>query len=114
VLVAALFAGPSRLAVWFRTSVRRVANWLGNESDRAGWRWLGPSTFVVRYKTALRVVVAAAAFALLFFWNRPTPAVIFWIALATLALLAVVEFFGREPFVELRQPEAGRAATQHQ
>ena len=32
VLIVVVFAGPSRLAVWFRSRVRWIANWLGSET----------------------------------------------------------------------------------
>ncbi len=97
VVVAVFFAGPSRLARWFRMHVRSTAAWLGEQSDRAGWRWLSAPPWVVRHKGALRIGVAVVAFVILFRWDHPTPAVIFWTAVVTLVALAVVEFFGREP-----------------
>jgi hypothetical protein len=100
VVVAVFFAGPSKLAVWFRLRVRQIANWLGRESERAGWEWLAPNAFVVKRKNGLRIVVAALAFLVLFRWKHPTPAVIMDITLVMLALLALVEFFGREPLPE--------------
>jgi hypothetical protein len=109
VVLAAFFAGPSRLAAGFRVDARRSANWLGDRSDEAGWGWLGASTFVVHQKTKLRVLTAVVAFAIAIVWSRPTPSVLFWIAVATLAALALVEFFGREPLpahVRLTESEA--------
>ena len=97
VLIAVFLAGPSRFAVWFRDQVRQTADWLGSESDRAGWSWLSPNAFVARYKSAFRIGVAVLAFLLLFRWKHPTPSIIFWVAVATLAVLALIEFFGREP-----------------
>jgi hypothetical protein len=99
VLVAVFFAGPSRLAVWFRARVHQAAEWLGSESDRAGWKWLSPNSFVGRYKSAFRIGTAVVAFLVLFRSKHPTPSIIFWVALATLAILALIEFFGREPVV---------------
>jgi chromate transport protein ChrA len=100
VVVAVFFAGPSRFAVWYRTRVRQGANWLGQESDAAGWDWLGSNGFVVRRKNGLRIAVATVAFLVLFRWKHPTPMVILEFALAVLVLLALVEFFGREPFTD--------------
>jgi hypothetical protein len=96
VVVAAVFSGPSRLAVSFRGTVQRVVSWLGRQSADAGWRWLEPIGFVRSQGRTLRIVVAAAGFVLLFFWKHPTPSVIFWIAVGALFLLALVEFFGRD------------------
>jgi hypothetical protein len=107
VIVAAVFAGPSRFAVWFRSSVCRAAGWLGRESDSAGWRVLSSKAFFVAHKGAMRVTVAAVMFVVLFRWDRPTPMVVFWIVVVTLLLLAIVEFFGREV---TDQAEIGQAA----
>jgi hypothetical protein len=97
VLITVFFGGPSRLAVWFRSRARWTANWLGSESERAGWNWLEPNPFVVRRKAALRVVTAALAFLVLVLWKHPTPVRIAGLALLTLVVLAIIEFFGREP-----------------
>ncbi len=96
VIVTVFFAGPSRFARSFRSRARRSAEWLGTQSDEAGWRWLGPVGAVVRHKGAWRIVVAAALFVVLFRWRHPTPAVVAWFALAALGLLALIEYFGRE------------------
>jgi hypothetical protein len=99
IIVADFFAGSSRLAVWSRDGVRRTVHWLGAESDRAGWEFLAPLDFVVRYKARLRVVVAVVGFLILFRWRQPTPVVVFSLAIVALVFLALIEFFGREPVV---------------
>jgi hypothetical protein len=86
VVVAAVLAGPSRLAVGFRAKARDTALWLGRQSDAAGWTVLGPNGFVVAHKRGLRVAIAVVGFVALFLWNRPTPMVVFWL----------VEFLWRE------------------
>jgi hypothetical protein len=100
VVIAVFFAGPSRFSVWFRIRVRQGANWLGVQSDQAGWHWLAPNAFVVKRKRGLRIVVAALAFLVLFRWDRPTPLVIFDFAVVTVLLLGIIELFGREPIPE--------------
>ena len=55
VLITVFFAGPSRFAIWFRARVRWTADWLGSESEHAGWDWLAPNGFVVRHKRMLRI-----------------------------------------------------------
>jgi hypothetical protein len=109
VIVAVFFAGPSRFAVWFRTRVRQVALWLGHESERAGWEWLAPNELIVRRKNRLRIAVAVVAFLILFRWNHPTASVVVYVALITLFLLALIEFFGREPLPEEPAEEPGAA-----
>ena len=97
VVIAAFLAGPSHFAVWFRTSVKRAAHWLGAQSDGAGWGWLGSSGFVVARKRELRILAALVGFVALFFWKHPTGIVIFWIAVCVVIVLAIIEFYGREP-----------------
>jgi Ni,Fe-hydrogenase I cytochrome b subunit len=109
VLIAVFFAGPSRLAVWFRSRVRWTANWLGSESERAGWRWLARNEFVVRRKAALRVITATLAFLVLVFWKHPTPLRIVGLSIATLIVLGIIEFFGREPTENSVQPATSRS-----
>lgn len=104
VIIAVFFAGPSQFSRWFRSRVRQAASWLGEQSDHAGWTWLSANTFVARRKAVLRVIVAAIAFLALFRWKHPSPSVILWIAIVTLVVLAVIEFFGRETPIEARSP----------
>ena len=100
VVIVVSFAGPSRFSVWFRIRVRQGANWVGVQSDQAGWQWLAPNAFVVKRKRGLRIVVAVLAFLVLFRWDHPTPVVIFDIAVVTVLILGIIEFFGREPVPE--------------
>jgi hypothetical protein len=109
VVISVFFAGPSRFAVWFRLRVRQGANWLGRQSDEAGWQWLAPNAFVVKRKKGLRIVVAVLAFLVAFRWKHPTPSIIVDIAIVTLVVLGVIEFFGREPLPDL--PEKVRAGV---
>jgi cell division protein FtsW (lipid II flippase) len=75
-------------------------NWLGNESDKAGWRALSAKAFFIRRKGVMRIIAAVVLFLVLFRWDRPTPMVVFWLAVLLLLLLVVIEFFGREPLAE--------------
>jgi len=95
VATAAFFAGPSRLAVWFRGRCAATAAWLGTESDAAGWTALRPIPFVRARRHALRVTTAVVATAILFAWYRPSPTVVFVLVLLSLGALAAIEFFGR-------------------
>jgi hypothetical protein len=109
VIVALFFAGPSRLATWFRDRTRWTTGRLGAECEHAGLMWLAPLPLVVRFKTPLRVATAAIAFVTLFRWSHPTPAVILWTAVAALVALGVIEFFGRIALDELDGPDHGDA-----
>jgi hypothetical protein len=96
VVLAVFFAGPSRLSKGFRNRVHASVDWLGGESDEAGWSWLGPIGPIVRHKGAWRAAIAVVLFVLLFLWKHPTPMVIFWFGVVALLLLALIEYFGRE------------------
>ena len=111
VLIAVFFAGPSRLAVWFRSRVRWTANWLGAESEHAGWHWLAPNGFVVRRKPVLRIIATALAFLLLVLSKHPTPLLIVGLGIVTLVVLGVIEFFGREPAAHTGPPPRSAAPS---
>ena len=106
-IIAVFLAGPSRFAVWFRLRTRQGANWLGAQSDAAGWELLAPNELVVKRKKGLRIVVAALAFLVLFFWKHPTPSIMLYLSILTVLALGVIEFFGRVPLpVEVEDPGA--------
>src|SRR5262249_15024145 len=65
VLIAVIFAGPSRLAVWFRNHVRRIAAWLGKESDQAGLTWLSARSVVAEHKGLFRIGATVITFLVL-------------------------------------------------
>jgi hypothetical protein len=96
VVLIVFFSGPSRLAAGFRAAVGRAVAWAGRQAQEAGWQWLNPIHFVTRHKWGLRVGVAVVAFVLVFQWDRPTPLVIVTLALLSLVVLALIEFFGRD------------------
>jgi len=55
------------------------------------------ATWVARHKTALRGAGLVAAAVTLVAWNRPTPWVVLWIAVALLVVNAAIELLGRAP-----------------
>lgn len=109
VIIAVFLSGPSRFAVWFRLRARQTANWLGAQSDAAGWEFLAPNAFVVKRKKGLRIVVAALAFLVLFRWKHPTPSIIIYLSIVTVVALAVIEFFGRVPLPPAEEAPAAVA-----
>ena len=100
VLIAVFFSGGSQFAVWFRSRVRWAANWLGQQSEDAGWTWVEPNALVVRRKGVFRIIVAAVAFIVIFRWKHPSPITIIEIGLVALLILGVIEIYGREPIVD--------------
>jgi hypothetical protein len=43
----------------------------------------------------MRIILAVALFVVAFRWPHPTPAVLFWLAIAGLGTLIIIDFFGR-------------------
>jgi hypothetical protein len=97
VVLVALYIGPSRPARALRATVGRAVGWLGVQADESTWRVLRPERAVGGHKSGIQAIVAVLAFATAFWWSYPTPGVLVAIALVALAVLGLVEFFGRPP-----------------
>ncbi|WP_435131262.1 hypothetical protein [Actinacidiphila sp. bgisy144] len=87
------------LGVWVsgggRWAVRVRAAWesgIAAVRQAAGVRAVPVGSWVHRYRHLLHWLVVLAAAAVLVLWSYPTGMVVFWIALAALGALAVVEF----------------------
>lgn len=101
VALGAWLSGPGPRAVRVR------AMWesgIAAVREAAGVTSLGPvGAWVNRFRVWLRWAAVAVASVVLAFWSYPTGMVIFWIAVVTLAALAVIEF--------LDEPQSAKAAT---
>lgn len=95
IFLAAFLSGPSRPAVAFRSWWERVVTATGARTDHAGWGLLYSSSWVSRKKRLLRVILAVVLFGVAFRWPHPTSAVLFWLAIAGLGMLIIIDFFGR-------------------
>lgn len=90
IALGAYLTGPARGAVWVRRTVTSAFRWL---ADR------GPSTgpvggFVAAHKTGLRISVVALAALIFVFSIPPTLALVIWLVVLLLVLLAVIELLG--------------------
>jgi hypothetical protein len=95
IAVSAWVVGPGRLA----RVLRNGASWLITATRvglrRLGWRPGGTDRWVADHVAALRataVVIVVAVYAL---WTRPTGAVIIWLGVALLAVVAGIELLRR-------------------
>ena len=95
IAVGAWAAGPGQLA----RGLRNGANWLITAvrvgARRLGWQPGATDRWVAAHVAALRaaaVVLVIAAYAL---WTRPTGAVVIWLALSLLVLVAGIELLRR-------------------
>src|SRR4051794_6141324 len=95
VATAASLAGPSRLAVAVRERWLHGIGWIGAEADHLGWGVVSPNGWIRRSRRPLRIAVAVVAFVVAFRWSHPTSAVLFWIVVAAVFCLAVIDFYGR-------------------
>jgi hypothetical protein len=100
VALGAALAGPSRPAVWVRTSTRDGVRFVGQHAKegRAGLGPVGP--WVGRYRGALRIWIVVLGFVVLIAWSNPTVWTILGLVLIVLLLLGAVEAIARG------QPEA--------
>ncbi|MFJ1587844.1 hypothetical protein ACIOC1_31555 [Streptomyces sp. NPDC088197] len=98
VALGAWLSGSGQWAVRVRTMWE---SGIAAVREAAGVRSTGPvGPWVDRFRVWLRWVVVAVASVVLALWPYPTGMVIFWIALVTVAGLAVIEFLDERPAVD--------------
>ena len=66
-----------------------------SESEQAGWNWRRPMPSWSVARPTLRIDRGRAGVPVLVFWRHPTPFRIVGLALVTLVVLGIIEFFGR-------------------
>ncbi len=95
ILVAALYAGPSRPARWIRHQIVRGLDWaghgLGRRSARA--RAVGRAFTTIRWP--VEVGLAVVGVVILLVTTRPSPAAVGWLAFAIVVIIVVVEITAR-------------------
>ncbi|MGW4806304.1 hypothetical protein [Kitasatospora sp. NPDC004272] len=106
VALAAWLTGAGRRAGWVRHLWREGLGAVRRAAEGIGMR-LGPvGRFVHRWKAWLGWGAVAVAAVLLLTWSYPTGAVVLWMAVVLLAVLAVLEFLDT-PADEPAEPSAG-------
>lgn len=103
--IGAALAGPSQPAVRLRSVVQGGLQELGSTWDFGSF-----GDWVHEYRPALRAVGFAAALLVLLIWSTPGVAGVVWVAVAALAWVLLVEFFGRQPLYEEAPAEAKPAS----
>ncbi|HEU4425036.1 MAG TPA: hypothetical protein VFR67_21110 [Pilimelia sp.] len=91
VLAAAYLSGPAPAAVRTREMLRRGFAGVRGGAGRLGLRTGPVGDWVGRHRRGLRLATVAIAAAVLVFWDYATVAVVIWIVVATLVVLALLE-----------------------
>jgi hypothetical protein len=93
--LGAWVVGPGQLA----RALRRGGNWLVVSARvgaaRLGWRPSAVDRWVAAHVAALRAAATALIIGVYALWTRPTGAVVIWLTLALVVIMAVIEFFRR-------------------
>lgn len=97
IAAAAFLTGPSTTAVVTRRMLSRGIGSLRSSAESAGLRTGHVGGWVYAYRGPLRVGVVVLAGATLIIWDEPRISVILALTVATLILLAVIEFLARPP-----------------
>jgi hypothetical protein len=97
VALGAVRAGPSKSATALRGAASKGLGRLRSGGESAGLNTGPVGRWIHTYRNPLRICAVALAALLLVFWDNPTPAVVIWIAVGLLLVLAVVELLGRPP-----------------
>jgi hypothetical protein len=94
IAAAAFLIGPSAAAVRGRNAVKSGIDWLRFRSERAGLRTGPVGTWTAAHKTILRVGAIVVAGLIFVFWGQPTVAVVIWLVVVLLLVLAFIELIG--------------------
>jgi hypothetical protein len=97
VAAGAVLAGPSRVAVTTRRTVRGGLDSLKESAQDRGWDFGPVGTWVGRNRRALQMGVLVFAFLVLLIWSHPTAWVVLGLLLIVALLLAVIELLRRVP-----------------
>jgi hypothetical protein len=95
--LAAWLSGPGRVATAVRGFWRVGIDATRGFADQQGMRTGAFGRFVHRYRSWIMWIAVLAAAIALVLWHYPTGMVVFWLAIACLAVLAAVEFFDEPP-----------------
>lgn len=104
IAAGAFLVGPSVTAVRIRKGATSGIDWLRARGERAGVRTGPVGAWTGAHKTGLRVGAIALVGLIFVFWSHPTAAVVIWLVVMLLVLLALIELIGG------RAPAGPRAA----
>jgi hypothetical protein len=95
--LGAYLTGGGTAAVRTRSAFSRGIGGLRGSAEGAGLRTGAVGSWTFAHKRALRWGTVILAAVILVLWSRPTVAVILWLTVAVLVVLALIEFLGRPP-----------------
>jgi hypothetical protein len=97
VALAAFLAGPSPSAVKTRVTFDRAMGSARGGAEHLGWNTGPLGRWVFGHRRALQVASLVGGGLVLMFWTEPTAWVVFWIAVAVVLLLALIQFLSTPP-----------------
>jgi hypothetical protein len=106
VAVAAFLVGPSVTATRTRELCTHGAAATRTGIERLGLHLAPVTAWVAPRARLLRIISCVAAFVVLFFWPYRTPGVVFWLAVALLVVMFVIQVLATQP------RESGTAAAE--
>jgi hypothetical protein len=95
VIVAALFAGPSRLARWLRHQIGRGLDAAGHGLGQLSPQAPPVGRAITTIRKPLEIVLAAFAIVILIVATRPSPAAVGWLTLAIVGIIVIIEILAR-------------------
>lgn len=95
ILVAALYAGPSRPARWIRRQISRPLDAAGHALGRTSTQARAVGQAVMTIRWPLEVAVAVIGVVIVLVTTRPSPAAVGWLTFVLVAILLVVEVLAR-------------------
>jgi hypothetical protein len=95
IALAAWVLGAGRVAVALRTGAGRLILASRAGAARLGWRPGPVDRWVAAHVAALRAAALVMIIGIYALWTRPTGAVVIWLTVALLVLVAVIEFLRR-------------------
>jgi hypothetical protein len=95
ILVAALYAGPSRPARWIRHQIVRGLDWAGHAIGRTSSKARTVGHAVATIRRPLEILLGVIGVVILLVTTRPSPAAVGWLTFVLVAILVVVEIAAR-------------------
>jgi hypothetical protein len=95
ILVAALYAGPSRPARWIRHQIGRALDAAGHAIGRRSARARNIGRAVATIRWLVEVGLAVIGVVILLVTTRPSPAAVGWLAFIIVVIVAIVEIIAR-------------------
>ena len=110
VALAAFLAGPSAAALKTRAAFEHGIGSARGGAENLGWNAGPVGVWLFAHRRALQIATPMGGGLVLMFWAQPTGWVVFWIAVAVVLVLALIQFLSTPPPSRWSPPK--RAASQ--